>query len=1451
MFEGGRRAQSSRKRALPTGAPAPASAPALTGVPASNAAGVPLFLQAATAASARAELPANPVPAEDARAGSPLPPHARGQLEQAVGVDLHDVRLHSSNDVAAAHGAEAVTVGNDVHLARPMSVESGAGRHVLAHELTHVVQQRRGAAGMPPGAAHTLENEAYAIAPTLSAGGSVNVHGAAQWGAPQALVTTDGGDRLPDPILVDWTERFQIGFGVRTTGYGDVKIQYKISYLGSFTGEPSDLHFVIERDPGGPWELGKPHARRINAAIVEKSPESITLDVYGDGTVRHVLFHTIAYSPGPTGSVHQFQLEENGKWAATRNLTTLDTQGVTLSRPEGGVIGTVAPPAFKPDPKRAPQLPTGMLLDMIVGRLNAAKVPITWAMVMLRYRLAEDMQAATQAGDDEGLTRNAQRLLDLLTYLNPIFPMLDEMYRSDEYMGGLATVAQQEVSRITDLYIAAMTEAYTAAGDTRSLAAADTAMADFPNWVKRLYLRDANGVKSLIAQIPGLVNELREARRQKGTLWGTSATSEADNLVGLTWGDLAGDLERKRDSIEWDWRNERDNVLESIQSLYASVQRSIGLLTAMIWQGQLSAIRSELSSSLINSGMEATFWGERTDRAAKYAHQLQMLVFRLSGVKVVYGSGYNLTEKSDRQLIDDALRELADLAESAEFQRDLDDFATRIKWVDRIAFVGKLVLIVAAAALTGGAAGSLAFGGLRAVGAGVAFATAGELVIGGLVFTAVSRAGQEVVFGKAEGNFFVDWFWNSITLGVLKAVNYGFTGLFKLKLDPNVAKIRFALGRSTSAMISLHGIGELQHLARKGELMSGDERANAIFQNVALMVGLEAGRFITAPLEARLTQTLITKLKIDVKLAARIDALAAQRKPLVARMEALSRGEATAVEIDTTLKSIEKLWAEELKLVNDGANRKILTADELTTALSSYSAHISGMQLRLSQLGIEAPMPGGTTFRPMGRGVVAYTPEGRAALEKYYTPDPLDPATAGRSLKESTEVPGALEGRLPNGELTYYVPEGSFATGIPKAADLIAARDAAVLAAKGDPKAAEGLRRLNDGLRGGPTSKGLAQHNVDAILGSVPPELIPEFLRSMADPTFTQNPGLPFYTGLAARPAAIEFARAYGGGAVVKIWRAYGWRAFDTMLTRAQVALETAESPAARQELIDRLARSDRPALDKLLDNVKPKLPAEPAVSKKTLGVNRSSTEWQKLRNDAADFATDHKTTVPPEVSNLMADMLQIHAKAMSGKFSKWSGNQDAIENLLDRFDAMAEQVAKADPTGMSGPWARTVGNWRNSLRGAIGEAVGRPAGVPKFKGAFLLGVPATIGTKGVTTPDYSHMVGGVVEWVNIKSDLLTPGLPGSRSGTYTEGTAAARQYRNNAEAEALNIPTGDRYSIQFLRDPLRADDTAAGRRTMTAMLDTLFSAGSPISRVKFGDRPWISRASHVDGGGK
>ncbi|KQM82333.1 DUF4157 domain-containing protein [Agromyces sp. Leaf222] len=80
--------------------------------------------------------------------GAPLEPGLRTDMESRLGADFGDVRVHTdaaAHDSAKSVGANAYTVGSNVVFQRDAyDPGSTAGQTTLAHELTHVVQQRSG-----------------------------------------------------------------------------------------------------------------------------------------------------------------------------------------------------------------------------------------------------------------------------------------------------------------------------------------------------------------------------------------------------------------------------------------------------------------------------------------------------------------------------------------------------------------------------------------------------------------------------------------------------------------------------------------------------------------------------------------------------------------------------------------------------------------------------------------------------------------------------------------------------------------------------------------------------------------------------------------------------------------------------------------------------------------------------------------------------------------------------------------------------------------------------------------------------------------------------------------------------------------------------------------------------------------------------------------------------------
>jgi uncharacterized protein DUF4157 len=128
--------------------------------------------------------------------GQPLDQATRAILEPSFGRDFGHVRVHA--DAQAAESARAVdalayTAGQDVVFAagryRP---ESAAGRALIAHELTHTIQQQA-APSETTSESDGLELEANRAAVDVLAGRPAHVTSAAAAPAVQYLKVTQGG----------------------------------------------------------------------------------------------------------------------------------------------------------------------------------------------------------------------------------------------------------------------------------------------------------------------------------------------------------------------------------------------------------------------------------------------------------------------------------------------------------------------------------------------------------------------------------------------------------------------------------------------------------------------------------------------------------------------------------------------------------------------------------------------------------------------------------------------------------------------------------------------------------------------------------------------------------------------------------------------------------------------------------------------------------------------------------------------------------------------------------------------------------------------------------------------------------------------------------------------------------------------------------------------------------
>jgi len=181
--------------------------------------------------------------------GQQLPSNVRAELESRFGADFEAVRIHTDSvaaDAARALRANAFTVGQDIFFAQgQFSPEAGTGRHLLVHELAHVVQEQQGrTAGMSgvSSPSDALEQEAEAFASTILRSESV---------APQS---TDAPATFDADSLVD----------VGQTSQDSLSAQAEVAEAGTpamhreASGSGDDM--ITFALAGFSWTIPKPEA---------------------------------------------------------------------------------------------------------------------------------------------------------------------------------------------------------------------------------------------------------------------------------------------------------------------------------------------------------------------------------------------------------------------------------------------------------------------------------------------------------------------------------------------------------------------------------------------------------------------------------------------------------------------------------------------------------------------------------------------------------------------------------------------------------------------------------------------------------------------------------------------------------------------------------------------------------------------------------------------------------------------------------------------------------------------------------------------------------------------------------------------------------------------------------------------------------------------------------------
>jgi len=196
------------------------------------------------APGATAALPAPVTAALGAASGRSLGGETRAFMESRFGQPFGHVRVHTDETAAQAAdaiGASAFTVGNSIWFGRGMyQPDAAGGLHLLAHELTHTVQQRGRASTAQPSLRvgptnDAAESTADRVADAVLAGRPLSRIGAGGLvvrrkpkvtpvasDPARRIVEMDDGKRYRVKRNVEWVERKRKVSGASTKFGGDI-----------------------------------------------------------------------------------------------------------------------------------------------------------------------------------------------------------------------------------------------------------------------------------------------------------------------------------------------------------------------------------------------------------------------------------------------------------------------------------------------------------------------------------------------------------------------------------------------------------------------------------------------------------------------------------------------------------------------------------------------------------------------------------------------------------------------------------------------------------------------------------------------------------------------------------------------------------------------------------------------------------------------------------------------------------------------------------------------------------------------------------------------------------------------------------------------------------------------------------------------------------------------------
>jgi hypothetical protein len=260
-----------------------------------------------------------------------------------LGADFRDVVLHTDSQAAASAeqlGAKAYTAGSHIVFGRgQFAPGTERGRHLLAHELTHVVQQRG-----------RTQSAAFSQAPATMARTA-----AAENAAEAAADHVDAGSgshRTSGPVVMPSIAEKILKFAakqleertIRTVSKHIARHARRIAgrAIHSIFRNPKEIHYIIERAVREATEVAAKHPRAGADAMIEEAGIRITRQVTGTpGKFRLLIQKVFDREIGTQGErILRIVLDQSGRIVSAFPADRLAVLGLTAAGIDALTEGT-------------------------------------------------------------------------------------------------------------------------------------------------------------------------------------------------------------------------------------------------------------------------------------------------------------------------------------------------------------------------------------------------------------------------------------------------------------------------------------------------------------------------------------------------------------------------------------------------------------------------------------------------------------------------------------------------------------------------------------------------------------------------------------------------------------------------------------------------------------------------------------------------------------------------------------------------------------------------------------------------------------------------------------------------------------------------------------------------------------------------------------------------------